>query len=579
MKDKQSFQTDSNSASPKKHIAAISICHDRLVWVMIAFVLVFSVLSIRVLSLGIVGGKANEVTLDFAEKSNEPELFYSRAPIEDRNGVLLAVNLQTASLYANPLKMIDVEDAINKLKTVFPDIDEKTLRSRFESKRHFVWVKRNLTPLEHSQANALGIPGLYFTEEEKRVYPHGNALAHALGYTDIDGKGLAGIENNFDGYLRNIDDANPSMEPLRLSIDIRVQSTLRQELMDGLEAYKAKAAVGVMMDVNTGEVVAISSLPDFDPHHPSRISKDQRFNRATLGVYEMGSTFKTFTMAMGLESGKIGMDTSYDVSKPLQVSRFTVKDYHPHDGMMSFPEIFVQSSNIGTAQVALEVGESRQRAFLSSLGLLDRIDIEVPEKGVPLYPDRWGKTAAVTISYGHGIAVTPVHLVRSIASMVNGGVLYPSTFLKHETGNMVEGIRVISQKTSKQMRQLMRFAVKYGTGGRAENVGYMVGGKTGTADKATVGGYQDGGVVSSFVSVFPMHQPRYVLYVMYDEPKSDRRYVRMTGGVTAAVTAGRVIRKVAPVLEVQPVDENRAELARQFTLKSREEEIDTSESF
>jgi cell division protein FtsI (penicillin-binding protein 3) len=345
-----------------------------------------------------------------------------------------------------------------------------------------------------------------------------------------------------------------------------------------MQQFKAKASVGIIMDVNTGEIIALSSLPDFDPHFPSRITADQRFNRATLGVYEVGSTFKAFTMAMGLESGKITMDDAYDVSKPLRVSSFTIRDFHPHEGMLSVPEIFVESSNIGTAMIALDVGESQQRAFLSSLGLLDPLQLEIPELGSPIYPSRWGKTSAVTISYGHGIAITPLHLTRAISSVTNGGVLYQASLIKRQTGDVLEGVRVVSQKTSEQMRQLMRFAVKYGTGSRAENVGYMVGGKTGTADKPTVGGYREGGVISSFVSVFPLHKPAYAMYVMYDEPKSDIRYMRMTGGVTAAVTAGQLIRRIAPILDIQPVDENRPELLHKFTLKTREYEQRT-ESF
>lgn len=539
----------------------IMVCHNRLVVVAIVFLLVFLTISVRLFALGLMG---NGAEVSVAENRSTPELFYSRAKIVDRNGVLLAVNLETASLYANPRKVLDANEAIKKLTMVFHDLNKKELRKRLTSRRHFVWIRRNLTPQEESDVNSLGIPGLYFTNEEKRVYPHGNLFAHVLGYSGLDGKGLAGIENHFDSYLRNVNDANPDMKPLQLSVDVRVQNVLRSSLEAGMERYHAEGAAGVIADVNTGEILALSSLPDFDPNLPARATRNEKFNRATLGVYEMGSTFKTFTMALGLESGVVSMRDSYDVSEPIRLDGFTINDYHRHNGRYTIPEIFIHSSNIGSGHIVLDVGESRQRAFLSSLGLLDPLSLEVPETGSPLYPERWGKVNAITISYGHGIAVTPVHVVRAVSSLINGGILYPETLVKHKKGATIEGVRVISAKTSEKMRQLMRFAVKYGTGEKANEAGYMVGGKTGTADKAFDGSYGKAGIMSSFVAAFPMNAPRYVMLVMYDNPRHQFTDVSLTGGMSAAPTVGSIITRIAPILDISPVNEDSPKLAREF---------------
>ena len=455
-----------------------------------------------------------------------------RGAIVDRNGVILATSLPTASLYADPQEIMDPEAAADRLMTVLPDFDRERLVAKF-SKGRFVWIRRNLSPNEQYMVNRLGIPGLHFETEELRVYPHNRAAAHVLGLTDLDGRGIAGVEKTFDRNLA-------AGKTLQLSMDIRVQDMLRQEMGAAVREFRAIGGAGVVLDVHTGEVLGMVSLPDFDPNEPGEDHVDVRFNRAAKGVYEMGSAFKLFTVAMALDSGTTTLRGGYDATKPLRVARHTIRDYHAENRWLSVPEILVHSSNIGAAQMALDVGGPAQRRYLGRLGLMTKSSIELPESGTPLTPKQWRDINTMTVGFGHGIAVSPLQLASAVAAVVNGGLWIPPTVQMQdgEIGTLPDGERVFSANTSAQLRGLMRLVVRYGTGKKADVPGYLVGGKTGTAEKLVGGRYRRDSRISSFVGAFPIDAPRYVVLAMIDEPKGNeatpelchRRMGRGTGG-------------------------------------------------
>jgi cell division protein FtsI (penicillin-binding protein 3) len=480
-----------------------------------------------------------------ARQAAAPNAAVSRADILDRNGTILATSLPTASVYADPKNILDADAAVRDLASVFPDLDRKALAARLQSNSRFVWVRRSITPDEKYKVNRLGIPGIDFMTDHRRVYPSGPAAAHALGFTDIDGRGIAGVEQSFDAQLA-------AGQPLHLSLDIRLQQLLRQELEVSRREYRALGAAGMVLDALTGEVLAMVSLPDFDPNAPVTDPSDEaRFNRITKGVYEMGSTFKIFTLAMALDCGATSLRGGYDASRPLRISRFTISDYHPKKRWLSTPEILIYSSNIGSALMAMDVGSQRQKQYLQRLGFLSRAGLEVPEVAMPLYPDPWRDINTMTIAFGHGIAVTPLHLVTAVGAVVDGGILRPATLLKTREGvAAAEGTRVLSARTSQQMAELMRMVVEYGTGSRADVPGYEVGGKTGTAEKLNRGRYVQNARISSFVGAFPMSDPRYVVLAMLDEPKSNGPAA--TGGVVAAPVMARIVRQMAPLLGLAP---------------------------
>ncbi|MBP5857726.1 penicillin-binding protein 2 [Marivibrio halodurans] len=478
------------------------------------------------------------------------EVETERAAIVDRNGVLLATSLGTVSLSANPHKLLDPVEAAQKIATVLPELDPERLASRLSKETGFVWIHRNLTPRQQERVNRLGIPGVEFHKRESRVYPQGRLLSHVLGYTDVDNKGISGLEKSFDERLRARD------EPLRLSIDVRMQHVLHEELQGAIDQFSAIGGAGVVLDVKTGEVAALVSLPDFDPNHPTADPQETRFNRATLGVYELGSTFKIFNTAMALDAGTVSMAGGYDASKPLRVANYTINDFHAENRWLSVPEIFIHSSNIGSAKMALEVGPAGQKAFMQRMGFLDRLDLEVGETGTPQYPDIWRPINTMTISFGHGLSVTPLHLASGVASMLNGGTRVSPTLLKRDAAPV--GARVVSPDVSTAVRKLMRLNTidPEGSGGNANVPGYVVGGKTGTAEKIGASGtYARKALISSFVAAFPMTDPRYVVYAVLDEPKGTKETLNYaTGGWVAAPMVGRVIERIAPIAGITPVD-------------------------
>lgn len=530
---------------------ALETGRNRLVITGLVFALAFVGIGGRLIALTVDGGgKIDRVVIvqpETALASLPHGAGIQRADIVDRNGILLASSLPTVRVFADPKDVLDPAEAADRLVAILPELDRDTLMKRMTESSRFVWLTGILTPRQQYEVNRLGIPGIGFKRGERRVYPHGRLAAHVLGLTDIDGTGIAGVEQSFEPLLRE------AGEPLRLSLDIRVQAVVAEELAVSMSEFGALGGAALIMDANTAEILAMVSLPDFDPNNPNSIAGDAGFNRATKGVYEMGSTFKLFTAAMALDSGSADLTARYDATQPLQVARFTISDYHAENRWLSLPEILIHSSNIGAAQIAMDVGTDSQKSYLSAFGLLDTPTVELPEIGRPLVPVTWRDINTMTIGFGHGIAVSPLQMVSAVSALVNGGTLRPASIVTPETGDLPEGDAVISSETSRKMRALMRLVVEKGSGSKADVPGYLVGGKTGTAEKHGVGGYQRRALLSSFIAAFPMNKPRYVVFAMLDEPHgTDKTFGYATAGWTAAPVVRRVVSRIAPLVGMPP---------------------------
>lgn len=517
---------------------------NRLVFGGVMFALAFLTIGCRLVDLSVLEA---EPQVRAAEVPSFVESPVQRADIVDRSGVVLATNLGVQSLYANPREVLDVASAARRLVAVLPELNENEVKARLKLDRAFVWLRRKLTPKQQAAVIRQGIPGIYFRREETRVYPHGRLAAHVVGLAGDDNVGLTGIERTFDDVLRE------SEEPLRLSLDIRVQQVVREALSRAAEKFRATGGAAIVMAAHSGEIVSMVSLPDYDPNVFENVDPEAEFNRGTLGVYEMGSTFKLFTAAMALESGKASLRSSYDASRPIKVARFLISDFHAKNRWLTVPEIIVYSSNIGAVRMALDVGIDGQRGFLERIGMLDRSAVELPEVGDPLIPSPWREINTMTIAFGHGLSVSPVQLVSGVATLVNGGMFYPATLLKRPPG-AAPGRRVISAKVSDQMRWLMRQVVGHGTGRNADTEAYPVGGKTGTAEKAGRGGYRRKSLLSSFVGAFPIDDPRYVVVAMLDDPQPTKEtYGYATGGWVAAPVVKEIVERTGPLLGLPPV--------------------------
>ncbi|MBM86725.1 MAG: penicillin-binding protein [Rhodospirillaceae bacterium] len=532
---------------------ALETGRNRLLVAGVFFFFAFALIGIRLFDVSVMKGLDEPRA---GTRTDPITLKTGRADIIDRNGVLLATSLWVPSLYADPQQIIDPQESARMLVKTLPHLTLEELTAKLSAKKRFVWVQRGLTPRQKYEVNKLGIPGLHFQHEERRAYPQGNLTAHIVGFSGTDAVGLAGIEKQFDGLLRD------GAEAVVLSIDIRIQHILREEIARQIECFDGVGGAGVVLNVVTGEIIAMVSLPDFDPNLAGDAPADTRFNRATLGVYEMGSTFKIFNTAMALEAGTATLESGYDATKPIHFARHTINDYHAKRRWLSVPEIFKYSSNIGSAKMAVEFGSRTQRRFMEKLGFLDLAPIELPERGRPIAPSRWGRLSTMTIAYGHGIAVSPVHLASGVATVVNGGIRWPVTLLKREPELRIIGEQVLSGLTSEQMRRLLRLAVAHGTGRKASADGYLVGGKTGTAEKPNARGtYARKSLLSSFVAAFPVDDPRYVVLVMVDEPKGNvESYGYATGGWVAAPAVKRIVVRSAPLLGIHPKDEKSPEI-------------------
>lgn len=497
-----------------------------------------------------------------------PSSLIERGNIYDRNGEVLATSLVTGSAYANPQEILDVKETVEKLTSIFPDLKSKELFKKLSSKKGFVWIKRYLTPKAQNKLNYLGLPGIYFQREERRVYPHKNLTSHIVGFTGTDNIGLSGIEKQFDSMLKK------DQQDINLSIDVRVQHVLHDELQKGMAQFKAKAGSALMLDAKTSEVVAMVSLPDYDPNHPNKINKETSFNASTLGIYEMGSILKIFTVASALDSGKIKLTNGYDATEDFKVGRHKITDFHKKKRWLSVPEILMYSSNIGVAKMALELGGVKQKAFMEKMGLLKPMNLEIPENGRPLSPKSWQDITTATVSYGYGLAISPLQLANGIGAIVNGGVLNRPTILKEGNKDFPQR-RVISSGTSDKMRKLLHLVVKKGTGKKSDVNGYVVGGKTGSANKKEGKGYvKKGKHRALYAGAFPMYDPRYVILVILDEPQGTKEtFGFSTGGWTSAPIAKEIITKTAPILGVLPVDEKSPKIksAMHININSRKD--------
>ena len=535
---------------------ALSVCRSRVLVAILGFCFVYTVIAVRLFGICVWGNIGRERTVEEAMHHDIlPVSPIKRADIIDRNGTVVATSLPTVNLFANPKKIINPQKAAQDLVKVLPELKYEDVIPKLKRRGSFVYLKRNLTPSQQYEINALGIPGLYFEDGEKRIYPHSNLLAHVIGNTNIDNRGISGIERKLNERLTK------STIPLKLTIDLGIQDTIRELLLDGVKKYQADAATAILMDVNTGEVISMVSVPDYNPNQPVSPDSKALFNMATKGVYEPGSVLKVFNTAMSLESGKVKVADKFDATQPLKLKYNLIKDYRGKNRWLSVSEILIHSSNIGSARMALQVGGEKQKAFMEKIGFFSELPIEVPEKGQPILPDKWSEGTIATVSYGYGLAVTPLHVITAFSAMINGGLYHEPTLIKR--GYEDDGKRVISYNTSISMRKLLRLVVEEGSGKRADVKGYEVAGKTGTANKLSAEGkYVDKKVRTTFVSAFPISNPKYALLLMLDEPKPIKEtWGFVTSGWNTVPTAGKIIEAIAPQLNLKAnydLDELRA---------------------
>ena len=527
---------------------ALETSHHRLMLGLGLFAVAFLVIAARLAIVTLMPGDDSGVQIAAAPAS-------SRADIVDRNGVVLATSLTTASLYANPRQIREPETVAAQLGEILPELALENTAAKLSGEKTFVWLKRNLTPKQQMAVNRLGVPGLYFQYETKRVYPQGSLTAHVVGFSDVDARGLAGAERSFEDVLAT------GQKPLNLSIDVRIQHILHEEMSRAIADFTAIGGAGMVMDIQSGELLAMVSLPDFDPAHPGEASDDARFNRATLGTFEMGSTFKLLNTAIGLDTGAVTLAGGFDATSPIRIGGFTIEDYKGKHRWLNIPEIIAYSSNIGSAKLADTFGAEVQKAYLQRFGMLSKSPIELAEVGVPQFPKNWKRINTMTIAYGHGISVAPVQLISAVGALANGGELRFPTLLKRPPGEVATGTRVISEQTSAEIRQLMRLVVQVGSGKKANAPGYLVGGKTGTAEKITTsGGYSKNSRMAVFVGAFPMSAPRYAIVVMIDEPKPNAQsYGYATAGWVAAPAVGALVQRMAPLLGIPPISDEAPE--------------------
>jgi cell division protein FtsI (penicillin-binding protein 3) len=525
---------------------------NRVVMTMAAFFGIYSIIGGRLVYLGTQnpddsGGPASRVTA-------------SRPDIVDRNGEVLATDIKTASLFAEPRRIVDADEALEKISSVLPDLDYEQTYNKLKSGTGFVWLKRQLSPKQQNDIMQLGIPGIGFRTEKRRFYPGGPTASQILGLVNIDNQGIAGIEKYIDS--QGLADLQASglaterdLQPVKLSIDLRVQHIVRDEISVALTRYHAIAAGAVVLNVKTGEVLAMASVPDFDPNNPYNAQDKDRLNRMTGGLYEMGSTIKSFTTAMALDSGKVTLNSKFDASRPITIGRQTIRDFHGKGRVLTVPEVFIYSSNIGSAREADVVGVEGHREFLKRLGLLDRMTTELPEVARPTEPKVWKKVHSITAAFGHGFSTTPMQTAVGAAALMNGGYLMSPTFLPRTAEEAIaDATKVVENKTSADMRYLylLNATAPGGSGKRATVPGYRVGGKTGTAEKVVNGRYSATVRFNAFVASFPMDDPQYIVLSIVDEPKPEKPGLPATAGMNAAPIVANIIRRSASLLGVKP---------------------------
>jgi cell division protein FtsI (penicillin-binding protein 3) len=533
-----------------------SLTQARIRWMVLALLMGF----------GLVGGRLMQLGLTETDSSIEGQardaITATRPPILDRNGLEMAVDIRVPSLFAEPRRIIDIEEAVRKLRTVLPDLGEDWLRKRLTGDKGFVWLKRELSPSIQEKIMRLGIPGIDFITESKRFYPGMNEASHILGSTNVDNQGIAGIEKHMDSeavaLLQELGLARGNaLAPVNLSVDMRVQHVVHEQLLDAMKRYSAVAAGAVMLDIYTGEVVAMASVPDFNPNDPQTALVKDTFNRITAGIFEPGSIFKTVTLAAALDAGTARLNDTFDARFGVRFGRYTIGDFHGKNRILSLPEVYKYSSNIGTIRVMQTLGKEGFREFLGRLGFDKRVEFELPEMRLPTLPKTFSEVGAATGSFGHGLSVSPLHMVTAYSALVNGGNYISPTLYKRSVEE-AEPLyrRVVSPETSKNVRLLMRLnAIGLGGSGSQMNklaLGYRVGGKTGTAEKVINGRYSSNVVTNFFASAFPMDNPRYAMVVMIDEPKLEPGSGGTTAGWNAGQMTGRIVQRVAPMLGIAP---------------------------
>ncbi|MDB5414382.1 MAG: penicillin-binding protein [Rubritepida sp.] len=520
----------------------------RLAMASIGFGVLFLAIAVKLTDATVLDPASSRIAQAPRIVSAEPSV--ARAAITDRNGEVLAVTVRGTALYARATEIEHPGQVADQLIRILPHLDRARLMPRLSPPRQFAYIDRFITPRQQQAINDLGILGLYFETAERRTYPRGRDAAHVLGAVDVDGEGIAGVEKWYDERLR------VSPTPLRLSIDIRIQRELREALEFSIERFSAIGGSAILMDVNTAEIIGMVSLPDFAASDLATAPADQRFNRAVTGIYEPGSTFKLFTVASAMDSGVAQLTSSYDATSPIRIGRFQIHDYKGKNRWLSMAEIIAYSSNLGAAHMAMAVGGLRHREFLARMGLLGRLGVELPEAAITLAPSasRWRDINTMTIAFGQGISVTPLHIVNGVSALANGGTLRQPTVLAVPPGEERQGVRVISERTSENVRRLMRIAVTDGSARSADSPGYFMGGKTGTAQKVgDHGQYLENRRISSFVGVFPMNAPRYAMHILVDEPqpRADTGGYATAGWVAAPV-GRRVVERTAPILGLVP---------------------------
>ncbi|HEX8308016.1 MAG TPA: penicillin-binding protein 2 [Allosphingosinicella sp.] len=544
----------------------LSLTYQRLMLMMLVFAGVTSLIAGRLLFLQLFTDRGN------AGQIGNP-LIPPRADIVDRNGTPLARTIDAWSIAVHPNRLLgNPAELAVKLAQLMPERSAAEYKAMLTSGKTYVYLSRRAVPELVAAVNALGEPAIEFGREPQRLYPQTAMAGHILGWTDFDGNGVAGMERVLQDRL-----SDPAMRgtPVALSIDARVQGVMEAELSAAMTKFSAIGAAGIVLDIKTGEVIAMTSLPQLNPNKPGRNAEQAGFNRATLGVYELGSTFKPFTVAMAMDTGHVkSFGQMYNCPRGLRAGGFTITDTHPFGRACSVAEIMAESSNIGTAQIAAQVGSAKQQEFLRKMGFLEPISIELNERGRTLTPgSNWGEVATMTVGYGHGIAVTPLHLANGYATLFNGGIWRPTTLLKHDRNYPVpQGRRVFSEETSYRMRALLRLVVTDGTGGKADAKGYRVGGKTGTAEKIVGGRYTGAAVVTTFAGVFPMDEPRYVVVAMLDDPKSTAETFGFhTAGWNVAPVVSKVIGRIGALLGVQPDEHRDADMAEVLQYVKKED--------
>lgn len=536
----------------RSRLRAGSVGVWRIVALQIGFFAAFVTIAARLAALGLTA------PTEAAAFSRYPGV--ARPPVVDRNGGLLALDIPAVSIFAEPRRITDVDEVAERLVEVLPGLDFARLHARLNSKSAFAWIARNSSPEIQQRILDAGLPGIGFREARTRIYPQGELAAHVLGGVDVDNRGIAGIEHwidrpNFtDRESEWLVEGSADGKPVQLSLDLRVQFAVEDELNKAIERFGAKAGAGLVLDVTNGEITALASLPSFDPGSPVLGHSDDRINRVHVGTYELGSIMKTVTVAMALESGRFELRSRIDASLPLRFGRFQIRDYLGQNRPLDIEEAFLHSSNIAMATMAMELGGDHQRQFLERLGLLKSLSIELPETGRPIVPRSWQPITTATVAFGHGLAITPLQAAAAVAALANGGTLIRPTLLRNEPVEpRILASNLISPPVGEALLQLLRRNVEMGTATRAGLPGYTIGGKTGTAEKVVDGRYSRTSVVTSFVGLVPAERPRYLLMVILDEPQGQPETNGFrTAGWNAAPVAGAIFRRILPVLDLMP---------------------------